>query len=897
MLIPHSTLRWLIPLIVLMIGTFLAVPCQAEPCHVSLVGNTKQWSADTDRNGAKVSLSKAGRGLAVAVISDGGTEDFPKARRTFGQPQNWQPYDRIDMRLRVECNDPTVHHKKIVLVFYDDKTRSADVPGSPMRQQALSFTIPVNRWIELSESLATIQRSAIRELVLYLYEAPPPKAHQYRWKIAKLGFDKVTAETALFDMQVHGRSQIKGMQGRPVGSVTTDDGLELNIDDKGGISRIAIDGSTLGDARRDCPSGLLVRDVAKGGPPVMVGGTVEHSGRGISQTSQIASLGLNVSAAYTAHEGYTEIAGTVTDTQGKNRAVTVYMAIPVAEEAWKWWDSVAMARTDVGDSRELANLETGMGYGLCGSHSKYPLGALSLQDRGGLTLAIRMDEPAVHRIAYNARLHSFYLAIDLGLMPENRADGRPLSEAPFRILVYRHDPAWGFRSALHRYYAFFPGFFTKRVSREGGWFAWGDIGESAGALEAGFGFHWGPAGVKAVKWDNAHGPLALYYIEPQTYQQTMEDFSQEPSKEQVLERLQKLVQGDRVELAKVANQPYLVYPLSFGDGDVSDKIRATAQLATKSFNYDISGLPYCTIGRIDWMHKSQWGAIFSCNLAPGIPEGRGQFNLQRIIFPALRDMEKSGAHYDGVALDSFGGFGEHAAVNYRSEHYRDSRFPLSFSAIDRRPVQVSFFTTVEWLGVLAEKLHGEKKVLMANCSWDYTPGWLAFAAPYLDIFGAEKPQFADPDFIRAITYRKPCTDMPYKPRPTWEVARHWLHAIHPGLGNDLQTMQQHAGLLQDLVAAGWEPITGARAAPADVRIERYGTTTPIYLVLHNPVDQPLSVEVRLEQEILRSGDIRASVQPKGDHLSVENDRFSVPMAARDTAVIRIERQNSVKGKN
>jgi hypothetical protein len=123
---------------------------------------------------------------------------------------------------------------------------------------------------------------------------------------------------------------------------------------------------------------------------------------------------------------------------------------------------------------------------------------------------------------------------------------------------------------------------------------------------------------------------------------------------------------------------------------------------------------------------------------------------------------------------------------------------------------------------------------MANCSWGVTPGWLTFAAPYLDVFGAEATQFADPDFIRAIAYRKPCTDLPYNPRPEGEVPRHWLHAIHAGHGNDLKAMQGCVGLLRELIAAGWDPVPGARATPEQVRVERYGAGERVYLVLHNP---------------------------------------------------------------
>lgn len=178
---------------------------------------------------------------------------------------------------------------------------------------------------------------------------------------------------------------------------------------------------------------------------------------------------------------------------------------------------------------------------------------------------------------------------------------------------------------------------------------------------------------------------------------------------------------------------------------------------------------------------------------------------------------------------------------------------------------------------------------MANCSWYMTPGWLAFAAPYLDVFGAEAAEFADPDFIRAIARRKPCTDLPYTPRPAWEVARHWLHAIHPGHGNDLKMMQDCAGLLRDLIAAGWEPITGARVSPDTVRIERYGVNPRLYLVLHNPADQPAAAQVQLDHGILGEGDYDALVLPADQQITIKNSMAEVSLAPKETLVLTLTR--------
>jgi hypothetical protein len=867
----------------------LVFPCWAEPNRLNLVEDPSQWSVGIDRGGTKMSPAKADGGLAVDVIADGREEDFPKARFGFSAPQDWHAYSRINLRLRVVCTDPSVRRKSIALVFYDEKTRLPDYPGKPMRQQSISHTVPVNRWMELSDWLAPIHRSAIRQLDLYLYETPPDKAHQYRWEVNKLELESVCGEAVAFDSQVFGRNEIRGALGKPAGSVKTQDGLQLAIGGEGEIVQVSVDGKNVGAASPNCPTGLLVRDVTRPTPPVMVGGRVEQAGNEVKQTAELRDLGLAVKAAYRTHPGYAEIAGSVADLRGQDRAVTVYLALPVVEGPWQWWDNVAASRTEAAESMELSYLESGMGYGLGGCHSKYPLGAVTLPASAGLTLAIRMDEPVVHRVVYNPRLRIFYLAIDFGLVPERRADGRPLSESPFRILLYRHDAAWGFRSALNRYYELFPEFFAKRATREGGWFVWGDMSKTEGALDAGFGFHWGPSGANAVKWDNAHGSLALFYVEPQTYQQTMEDFDREPSTEETLQRLQKLVQGDPQELAKVAAQPYRVYPLGPSQDNPAGSIQATAQAVAKSLNYDITGQPHCFVAQLDWMSKSRWGAILSCNLVPGIPDGKGQLNLRQIIAPSLESMEKQGARYDGIGLDSLGGYGEHAAANYRREHFRYGKFPLSFSALDHQPIQVAAFTTVEWVRELAKEMHGQGKVLMANCSWGFTPGWLTFAAPYLDVFGAEATEFADPDFIRAIAYRKPCTDLPYKPRPAWEVPRHWLHAIHPGHGNDLAAMRQSVGLLRDLITAGWEPITGARVTPEQVRVERYGSGRRVYLVLHNPTEQPTPARVPLDRGVLGAQAFAASVQPAGRNVEVKDGCLEVPLAAKETVLVVLSR--------
>jgi hypothetical protein len=338
----------------------------------------------------------------------------------------------------------------------------------------------------------------------------------------------------------------------------------------------------------------------------------------------------------------------------------------------------------------------------------------------------------------------------------------------------------------------------------------------------------------------------------------------------------------------VAATTYRVYPLAHTDEDVQKRIQETAQVVLQSLNHNAFGQPYCSVGRYDWMQK-RWGAILSCNLAPALPRGKGWFNIYRVIIPALEGMEKQGARYDGLALDSLGGYGEASRVNYRREHFRYSRFPLSFSAHDHQPVQVAFFTTVEWLQELSRIFHPKGMVFMANCSWGTTPGWLTFAAPYIDIFGAEHPFFADPDFIRAIAYRKPCTDLPYTPRPEWEVAWHLLHGIFPGHGNDLQILRKYSGLLQRLAKAGWEPITGARASPKEVRLERFGQGSEIYLVAHNPKESGVVATIELELKTLGLTKFSVSSLLGERPVHQSKTRLQLSLPAKGTSVLVIQK--------
>lgn len=890
------------------------------------------WSAGVDRAGSQMTLIPArAAGLFTTVQTDGTAEDYPKLSRDWPAPQNWTRFTRLSARVRVMCQDSSVREKPLTFVFYDEKTRREDLADHPMTQQGEAFTVPVGRWVDLRVWLVAIHRDTIRGLQLYLYSQPPARAHTYRWEVARLQLEGVGETATLFDTEIYSRQSLQATPTEAVASVASQDGLQLSVDKRGGVAGVALDGARVGGAWSQA-SGLLVRDVTREEPPVMVGGKVAAAAGAIHQSARLGRLGLSVEATYQSAGQWLEVKGKVADLQGRDRAVTVYFALPLSRGDWRWWDNAAASRTvsaQLADEAsfvrppELSYLEPGMDYGLNGMHSKYPLGAVTLPGRAGLTLGVRMDEPVVYRIGCNPALRLLYVAMDFGLVKSTTVDGRSLSEAPFRVLIYRHDPAWGFRSALQRYYDFFPQFFTNRIREHGGWFVWGDMSQTDHALDAGFLCHWGPSGPDAVKWDNAHKTLALLYIEAEFYQQTMGDYNRAPTVEECLDRARRLAAGNPEELAKFMKLGYSHYlPGSWEKAHShQEACLAVNRAAASSVEFDGDQRPYGMIGQFPWIGDSRWGCIFPCNLDPDIPGGKGRFGKDLYLESGLKEMQEAGAHFDGIGLDSLGGYGQLSRANFRREHFKYTDVPLSFSARDHQPVAVAAFSTVKWVRALAADMHSRGLVLMANCSWNITPAWLTFCAPYLDILGAEAPRFEDPEYARAIAYRKCCTDLPYDPRPEWEVARNQLSGIFPGHGNKIAVMMKYANTFRTLSRLGWEPITYARVAEVDgsrasplarnedrvrgltrlrdgsepatdespVRIERYGRAPDAWFVVHNTSEQPVVAQVRLDTHALGLPRFKARLVPSGPRLRTIGPRLTLALQGKETAVVEVER--------
>jgi len=98
--------------------------------------------------------------------------------------------------------------------------------------------------------------------------------------------------------------------------------------------------------------------------------------------------------------------------------------------------------------------------------SRLPLVSLRVKGEDRLALAVPPDKLAV--FAFRQRGEAAELRFRFGFT--TTAKRRLKMRAPFTCILYRAEPRWHFRSALERYYEFFPEPFTPFVREQGGWF-------------------------------------------------------------------------------------------------------------------------------------------------------------------------------------------------------------------------------------------------------------------------------------------------------------------------------------------------------------------------------------------------------------------------------------------
>jgi hypothetical protein len=719
--------------------------------------------------------------------------------------------------------------------------------GTPLWGQTASFTCGTHDWEQ--RQFVLLPDKPVKSFTLHCL---------FRGHTGKVWFDDASVE------EVPTPAGAMLFQGVPLQEVThakpdpnaaprklsTRDGLKLTLRDNT-ITSLQLDGKELS---APSPSGFLARDFAADSDIyAFTGGACQE-------------LGLNLEANFLPGRDHVAVEGRVTDTTGRDRAITLLFALPLDATGWQWGDDARRSRL-IGGTGEFANTVS-LRCGANGKMSLYPLAAV-WNERAGLALALDMDHPAQYRLVYHAGTRQFFIAYDFGLTKDT---AQFPSSAGFRFVLYRFDPRWGFRAALQKYYDLFPQHFAKRVTREGVWMPFTDIAKVPAFDDFGFAFQ---EGAPDVAFDDEHGIASFVYVEPMSHWLAMpRDVPR--TYESALSVLNKDLAGARGKDAAEMAAATLTSGIENADG--------------RFFLYLVKA-PWCD------------GGVVSLNPDPDIattlehPFNKAMVMQQSIAAAFKKNEPKQGppgyqpstlnsqplpaAGLDGVYLDSLEmSSGE---LNYRREHFRTASVPLVFDR-EGRPCQLMIFNTWTFERDIAAQMHARGKLMFANAVLSQ----FAFPAPQLDVLGTEVNWLHHgeylPDSDAVMNFRRAlCCQKPYCLLMNTDYAsftpdlveryfqRCLCYGVWPGFfdeeaaskdpywastnkwyDRDRPLFKKYIPLLRRLTAAGWHPLTHAMCSNSNLLAERFGPTVDgaVFITLLNNTTETQSGTLAVDLKAL-----------------------------------------------
>jgi cephalosporin-C deacetylase-like acetyl esterase len=555
----------------------------------------------------------------------------------------------------------------------------------------------------------------------------------------------------------------------------------------------------------------------------------------------------------------------LSDTSGKDRAVTLIYAVPVSAQQCRWFQ----------DSRQTRGVEPGREYlnagrfavGSNGRLSRYPFAAVANASQA-VALGIDMAQPAFFRVGYNAGTEELFLAYDLGLAPEKPT-------AHLRFCKFTFNPQGEFRAALAQYYALFPESFQRRIADQGLWMPFAKISAVKGWEDFGFRFK---EGDNETAWDDAHGIITFRYTEPMTWWMRMP------------KDMPRTIEAALAEAQRLATER---------------KDRQAMALLTSGY-HDEQGRYAARLLNTPWCD----GAVWSINSMPGVIGEVTDFKNK--WGPSVRERlygPQKKADLDGEYIDSSEGYVTNE-LDFRRDHFAAADTPLTFSLRNRKPAIFRGLIVFEYIRAMARDVHGMNKLMMANS----TPINLCWLTPLCDVLGTEtdwNPGGAwRPMSDSELLYRRAlCKGKPYCflmntqfERFSHEAVEKYMkrslaYGMFPGFFShnasqghyftrpelyerDRDLFKKYVRLCKLVAEAGWEPVARARSSNKDVHIERFGDQ---YLTIFN--DSGQQQEVTITTEIDLKGPTPELVT--GRSLDWREKKAMITLAAEDVAVLRL----------
>ena len=787
---------------------------------------------------------------------------------------NWSGYQTLSLRYKLTSTNSimTSDGYSVVLSLFDNGGihEIAGSSGSSVQNKTILLTAD-GAWHTYVLDLRPYHRSSVTCFALW-HGNPYTTTYSSTLLVSNA---TVTGQTPLFDGKGMSSNLAAPSTKTVAHTLSTSDNLNLQMTSQGALVGVTKGtGTPVAWGNNAQPGGFLVRDNSSTAAPTQLLGTVATITGGYAVTANSTALHLNTTANYTASGNMIHVALSATNTTtSTNRYLTYYLALPVKTSSTTWkWSTDLLTNTTVGTASNIEDLT------YC-----YPITTLcstSGANTVGLSMAVPLNEPQNFRLAYNESTGILYAAFDIALTNVTKSGGGTFNTATADVYIYACDPAWGIRSALQSYYTTFSSWFTKRIV-DGGWNSWGNGGDASLA------YMWGGS-TSLYASNHANGGLNFAYIFPQYLDLGVNDLAT-PSRSAITTRLSNLAAGNTTELNAVEALSYAnaVY-------DIPDIYGANAywtaigKASAASSWHDSNGNLVTGLG---WQGSYGAVATLPVNLVMAIPNGAGALQWQ-----FMQDMVtyyqtlSGGATVDGWAID---GTWPDYTHDYNSADFPYMPFPLSFER-DVTPLAVSVpsrLAFASWLGSV--NAADTSKALFINATPSATTP-VTFMAPYVDVFGNEEGAVGDPAYNRQLAYRRNVCYLPYAPQPDDQVYYQLLYDIHPGTGLDSYQYQALDTVQPLLDAAGWQPITYATSSNSAIRVERYGSSSPYYLVCYNTSTSSVSFSLTVNGSGMGFTPNKATAVFGTDQMAVNTGGvFPLNLAGGATSVLRVESTSSV----
>jgi hypothetical protein len=676
------------------------------------------------------------------------------------------------------------------------------------------------------------------------------------------------------------QSDLEPASGQELTSVATQDGLSLKMSDA------SVASLRIGDkeSAMRVPSGFVVRDVANDSDFYTFKGAV------------CREIGLGLKYHFSGNADHIAVEGQISDTQGKDRAVTLVFALPLDAAGWRWGDDIRHERIINGMTDFSKVVSTRCGA--TGAKSLYPLAAVA-SDRDGLALAIDMGHPAQYRVGYHTGTKQLYIAYDFGLVAETE---RFPASAKFRFVLYRFAPEWGFRAAFEKLTRIFPDYFAVRSADQGLWMPFTDISTVAGWEDFGFKYH---EGNNNVGWDDAHNILSFRYTEPMTWWMRMSPQAPRTISEAVSTR-------------------------DAQSRDNHEGQQEMARAARVAGMWDESGQPCVLFRNEPWCN----GAVWSLNPNPWLPSTNDNTIASGATADAhnaatvhwnekIRDSlygKAAASHLDGEYLDSLEGYVT-ADLNFRREHFRYTTVPLTFATETKQPALYKGLAVFEFTKWFCDEVHRLGKLTFANG----VPYRFSYLCPWLDVLGTETDWVQNRHYSpaphemmclwRTMSGAKPYlllmnTDYDVFTHDMVELyfQRSLFYGMFPGMfshnaadnpywqnpkwyNRDRDLFKRYLPVIKRVGEAGWHAVTGAQCDNSQIWIERFGPNAAgtIFLTVFNNSDSQQSGNVEIDRKTLGLSGAEKTSELLSNTAMKTDKSMRVLLAGQQTQVLEISK--------